>query len=529
MTTTRLRAGSPWTVLAICCCSLLLVSIDVTIVNIALPTIRRDLHSSLSGLQWVVDAYSLVLAAMLMFSGSLGDRLGRRRVFLVGLAAFTLASLACGLAPSLGWLVAFRIAQAAGGSMLNPVAMSIIVNEFREPADRARAIGVWAAVVGLSMALGPLVGGALVDSAGWRWIFWVNVPVGVAAAALTWRWIPESRAARPRRFDPLGQLLVATALGTLTYAIIAAPRVGWTASSTVLLLLLAAAATAGLLAVEPRRRDPLLELRFFRSVPFSSATVCAVAAFVAMGTFLFVNTLYLQDELRLSALAAGVRTLPMAVLAAVCAPLSGRLVAATGARLPLVVSGIATAAGAALLVPIDAGTSTLHLLIAYALTGIGFGLVNAPITNAATSGMPREQAGVAAAIASTSRQIGMSLGVAVSGSIIAATAGGLPSALPAVWWLVIGCGVGIAALGVLGTTPRAQASAAAVLAAPEPEEQREPVGPRDPARGVGDAAGLHGRALDQGEAARARGAGRRHRARQGAGADAAGERVAQPR
>jgi EmrB/QacA subfamily drug resistance transporter len=475
MTTTSSRAASPWAILAICCCSLLLVGIDVTIVNIALPTIRRDLHASLSGLQWVVDAYSLVLAAMLMFSGSLGDRLGRRRVFLVGLVAFTAASLGCGLAPTLGWLVAFRVVQAVGGSMLNPVAMSIIVNAFREPRDRARAIGVWAAVVGVSMALGPVVGGALVDAAGWRWIFGVNVPIGLVAVALTWRWIPESRAPRPRRFDPIGQLLVALTLGSLTYAIIAAPRAGWTAPSTLALLAIAAGATAVLLAVEPRRRDPLVELRFFRSVPFSSAIVCAVAAFVAMGTFLFANTLYLQDELGLSPLAAGVRTLPMAVVAAVCAPLSGRLVANTGARLPLVLSGLATAAGAVLLVPIDNRTATPHLLLAYALVGVGFGLVNAPITNAATSGMPREQAGVAAAIASTSRQIGMSLGVAVSGSLIAGTTGGLPSALPAVWWLVVGCGVGIAALGVLGTTPRVQASAASLLAAPEPEERREPV------------------------------------------------------
>jgi MFS family permease len=241
------------------------------------------------------------------------------------------------------------------------------------------------------------------------------------------------------------------------------------------LLVVAAAAIAGLLAVEPRRRDPLVELRFFRSVPFSSAIVCAIAAFVAMGTFLFANTLYLQDELGLSAFAAGVRTLPMAALAAVCAPLSGRLLAATGARLPLVVAGITTAAGAALLVPIDAATSTLHLLFAYALIGVGFGLVNAPITNTATSGMPREQAGVAAAIASTSRQVGMSLGVAVSGSLIAGATGGLPSALPAVWWLVVGCGVSIAALGLLGTSPRAQLSAASVLAAPEPEERRVPI------------------------------------------------------
>jgi MFS family permease len=377
------------------------------------------------------------------------------------------------------------------------------------------------------MALGPLVGGALVDGVGWRWIFWANVPVGIIAAVLSWRWIPESRAPHPRRFDPLGQLLIAAALGSLTYAIIAAPQAGWTAPSTLTLLVLAATATAGLIAVEPRRREPLLELRFFRSIPFSGATVCAVAAFAAMGTFLFANTLYLQDEVGLSALAAGLRTLPMAVLAAVCAPLSGRVVAATGARLPLVVSGVATAAGAALLVPIDAATSTARLLLAYALIGLGFGLVNAPITNAATSGMPREQAGVAAAIASTSRQVGMSLGVAVTGSIIAGTTGGLPSALPAVWWLVVGCGLAIVALGVLGTTPWARASAASALT--EPEEQREPVRPRDPTRSVGAAAGIHGRALDQREAPRARRTGGGHRSRQGPRPDAIGERLAESR
>ena len=488
-------------ILVTCCLALVLTAMDATIVNIALPAIRSDLHATVPELQWSIDAYTIIVASFLLLAGAIADRFGRRRTFQVGLVMFSLGSLLCSVAPNARILVASRALQAIGGSMLNPVAMSIIVNTFREPAARARAIGVWAAVVGLSMALGPLVGGALVDAAGWRWIFWVNVPVGVAAAALTWRWIPESRADRPRRFDPLGQLLVAIALVCLTYAIIHAPHVGWAAPSTLTLLVAAAAATAGLLAVEPHRREPLVELRFFRSTPFSTATVCAVAAFVAMGTFLFVNTLYLQDELGLSPLAAGVRTLPMAVLAAICAPLSGRIVAAAGARLPLAVAGLATAAGAALLVPIDRGTSFSYLFLAYALIGAGFGLVNAPITNAATSGMPRDQAGVAAAIASTSRQVGMSLGVAVSGSLIAGTAGGLPSALPAVWWLVVGCGVGISVLGVLGTTSRAQASAAAVLAAPEREESREPVRTRDATRGLGDAPSLHGRALDQGEVA----------------------------
>ena len=180
--------------LAICCLSLFIVGLDSTIVNVALPSIATDLHSSVSGLQWVIDAYTLVLASLLMFAGSTADRVGRRRTFQAGLTVFTLGSLACSLAPGLGWLVAFRMLQAVGGSMLNPVAMSIITNTFADPAERARAIGVWGGVFGLSMALGPVAGGALVDSVGWRGIFWVNIPVGIAAIVLCALFVPESRA-----------------------------------------------------------------------------------------------------------------------------------------------------------------------------------------------------------------------------------------------------------------------------------------------------------------------------------------------
>ncbi len=184
-------------ILTICCMSLLIVGLDVTIVNVALPSIQRELHTSVSGLQWVIDAYTLVLASFLMLSGSTADRVGRRRTFQVGLAAFTLGSLLCSVAPGLGWLVAFRMIQAVGGSMLNPVAMSIITNTFLNPAERARAIGVWGGVVGLSMALGPVLGGVLTETVGWRGIFWVNIPVGLAALVLTARYVPESRAPRP--------------------------------------------------------------------------------------------------------------------------------------------------------------------------------------------------------------------------------------------------------------------------------------------------------------------------------------------
>ncbi len=193
-------------ILVICCMSLVIVGLDNTIVNVALPSIQRDLHASVSGLQWVVDGYTLVLASLLVLSGSTADRLGRRSTFQAGLATFTIGSLLCSLAPSLGWLVVFRMLQAVGGSMLNPVAMSIIVNTFTDRAERARAIGVWGAAVGVSLALGPVVGGLLIASVGWRGIFWVNIPVGVAAIVLTALFVPESKAAHPRRLDPVGSV-----------------------------------------------------------------------------------------------------------------------------------------------------------------------------------------------------------------------------------------------------------------------------------------------------------------------------------
>lgn len=425
--------------------SILLVSLDITIVNIALPAIRTDLDASLSGLQWTVDAYTLVLASLFMISGSLGDRLGRRRVFQTGLVLFTLGSMLAGLAPSLEWLVSFRVLQAVGGSMLNPVAMAIVVNTFTDPRERARAIGVWGGVVGLSMALGPVLGGVLVSAVGWRAVFWVNVPISLAALFLTQRYVPESRAARPRALDPIGQILVVVLLGGLTFAIIEASNLGWGSPAIVGLCMTVVVAAVALAFVERRSRQPLIEFRFFRSAPFTAATVTAVAAFAALGTFLFVNTLYLQTDRGYSPLEAGLMTLPMAVMAGVFALVSGRLVAARGARLPLVLAGIFTAGGAVLLVSVSAQTSHAQLFAAYTLIGVGFGLVNAPITNTATSGMPREQAGVAAGIASTSRQVGSSLGVAVSGSLLATRGSAL------VWGLVVGCGVLVTVLGVAST------------------------------------------------------------------------------
>ncbi|MFE2427236.1 MFS transporter [Streptomyces sp. NPDC059373] len=432
-------------VLAICCMSLLIVSLDNTILNVALPSLRRDLHASVSGLQWTIDAYTLVLASLLMLAGSTADRIGRRRVFQTGLALFTIASVLCSIAPSLQWLIVFRMLQAIGGSMLNPVAMSIITNTFTERRERARAIGVWGGVVGISMAAGPIIGGALVEYASWRAIFWINVPIGLAALLLTARYVPESRAPKARRVDPVGQLLVIVLLGTLTYAIIEAPNAGWTSPLILGCVGVAVAALVSLIGYERRRVEPLIELRFFRSAPFSGATVIAVSAFAALAGFLFLNTLYLQDTRGLSALDAGLHLLPMAVMALVFAPLSGRMVGNRGPRLPLVLAGVATTASGLLLTTLNAHTSDLRLYAAYVLFGIGFGFVNAPITNTAVSGMPRDQAGVAAAVASTSRQVGQSLGVAVVGALVAA------SLNIAAWAVIAGCGAAVLLLGLLTT------------------------------------------------------------------------------
>ncbi|MFI1924101.1 MFS transporter [Streptomyces sp. NPDC020377] len=467
-------------VLAICCMSLLIVSLDVTVLNVALPAMQSDLHASTAGLQWTIDAYTLVLAVLLMLAGSTADRIGRKKVFMAGLVVFTIGSLLCSLAPNLELLVAARMVQAVGGSMLNPVAMSIITNTFTDPRERARAIGVWGAVVGISMAAGPLLGGLLVESVGWRSIFWLNLPIGLVALLATLRYVPESRAPKARRPDPVGQLLVIALFGPLTYAIIEAPEAG--ASTSLPFAAVSLAALIGLLRYEPRRAEPLVDLRFFRSVPFSGATVVAVAAFAALGGFLFLSTLYLQNVRGLDALHAGLWMLPMAVPMFLCAPLSGRLVGSRGPRLPLLISGAAITTSGLLFAVFEAETSDVTLFLGYVLFGVGFGFVNAPITNTAVSGMPRGQAGVAAAVASTSRQLGQTLGVAVIGAVLAAgvstsayRATFVSAAVPG-WWILTGCGAVVLVLGAVTTGSWARRTAERTARRLESPEVREAAG-----------------------------------------------------
>jgi len=443
-------------VLLICSMSLLIVGLDVTIVNVALPSIRRELHAGFSELQWTVDAYTVVLASLLLLSGSTADRVGRRRVFRIGLSLFGLGSLACGLAPSIGALIAFRALQAVGGSMLNPVAMSIIRNVFDDPRERAQAIGVWGAMVGLSLALGPVVGGALVDSLGWRAVFFVNVPVVAAALILTTLFVPESRALRPRPIDLPGQVLVIVGLASLTYAIIAGGEHGFGAADVIALFAVAAVSLAGLLGWELNANQPLIQPRFFKSLPFSGASAIAVFAFACQGGFLLLNTLYLQSVRGLSPLHAGIYTLPMAGMTLLLAPLSGRLTGRRGARIPLALGGLLLAAAGLMLTRITPTTDSGYLLGAYFCFGAGFGLINPPITNTAVSGMPPEQAGVAAAVASTSRQVGQTLGVAVLGVVAAGSVSGVVSprfaaATHPAWWIVVALGAAIVVLGIATT------------------------------------------------------------------------------
>jgi EmrB/QacA subfamily drug resistance transporter len=450
-------------ILVSCCLSLLIVSMDATIVNVAIPNIRADLGATASQLQWVIDIYTLVLASLLLLSGAAADRFGRRRTFQIGLTVFAIGSLACSLAPSIEMLIAARFLQAIGGSMMNPVAMSIITQVFTGRVERARAIGIWGGVVGISMALGPIVGGALIEFADWRSVFWINLPICALAILLTAIFVPESKSATMRDIDPIGQGLGMAFLFGIVFVLIEGPGLGWADVRTVAVGVVAVVAFAGFLAYESRRHDPFIDLRFFRSIPFASATMIAVCAFAAWGAFLFMMSLYLQDERGFSPMHTGLIYLPVAVGALVFSPLSGRMVGRWGSRPSLLISGTLITAATLFLSQLTATTPVWQLLVIFAVFGIGFSMVNAPITNAAVSGMPTDRAGAASAVASTSRQVGVSLGVALCGSVagtaLAMMGTDFAVAARPLWFIGAALGVTIFVLGFYSTSARALRSA----------------------------------------------------------------------
>jgi EmrB/QacA subfamily drug resistance transporter len=417
MTTLGLRDSRRLSLL-VCSVAVFVVMLDGTVVNVALPVLARQFGAGLSGLQWVIDAYLIVLASLLLTSGAAGDRLGRRRVFRAGLVIFTIGSAACSVASSLGMLIVFRMVQAVGASMLPPTSLSIIASTFPDRRERAQAMGVWGAVSGLSTASGPLLGGALIHLIGWRAIFWINIPIGITGLLLASRYVEDSRAARPRRIDLPGQILAGATLALLSFGLIQAPAHGWLSPLIVSLLVSSVVAAAAFVVVERRRTEPLLELRFFTDRAFSGAAAVATLVFVCLTGFTFISTLYLQNVRGDSPLTAGLSLLPATAIVVVAAPLSGRLTGRVGPRLPVLLAAGSITAGMSVLAMTAASEPYWRLSIGYLLVGIGVGLVNAPITTTAVSSLPPDQAGVAAGVTGTARQVGSVVGVTLLGSIV---------------------------------------------------------------------------------------------------------------
>jgi EmrB/QacA subfamily drug resistance transporter len=387
--------------------------LDGTVVNVALPTIGRELHADLTGQQWVLDGYLLTLSALLLSGGAAGDRYGHRRVFLAGLAVFTAASLACGLAPTIGWLIAARLVQGVGAAALVPGSLAMIDAGIID-ADRGRAVGIWAGMSGVTTALGPFIGGWLVDSASWRWVFFLNVPLAVAVAWIAVRHLPKSRApSGPGRPDILGTAAITVGLAGVIYALIEAPSRGWTLA-TVTAAILGAAALVAFPLIEQRVRSPFLPLKLFRSRQFTGANLTTLAVYTAVGGALFLLVLQLQQSLRYSALAAGLATLPMTTIMLFGSPLAGALAQRTGPRIPMTIGPLIAALGVALMARIVPGATYLSAVLpAVVVFGLGLAITVAPLTAAVLSAVSDTYAGTASGINNAIARVAGLLAVAV--------------------------------------------------------------------------------------------------------------------
>lgn len=404
--------------LAVTCIGFFMVLLDASIVTVALPTIQSELHAQLADLQWVVDAYTLPFAVLLLTAGALGDRFGRKRVFLVGLIVFTIGSGICGFASTLGWLIAGRIVQGIGGAALSPGSLSVLAAAFTNPRERTQAIGIWSGVSGIALAAGPLLGGVLIQVSGWQAIFFVNLPIGVLALALGLRVLVESRNPAAHQLDLLGQALVVAGLTALTYALIEGQSKGW--GSPLILALFGAAVLLLItfLIVEARTTEPLLPLGLFKSIVFSTANVAAlIVGFALLGTVFFIAQ-YFQEVQGYTALQSGERTLPNTIGIFIMAPLAGRITARFGPRLPIALGAILSSAALLLLTRLTPTTSYGDIWWNLGLLGIGFGLMLSPITAAVLAATSPARAGLASSMVNTSRQIGSVLGIAVLGAIV---------------------------------------------------------------------------------------------------------------
>ena len=404
--------------LVVLCAAFFMVILDTTIVNVALPSIGAGLRSPVTGLQWVVDAYTLVFAVLLLGAGWGCDRLGARRVFLVGLGAFTAGSGLCALAPGIHLLVGARVVQGAGAALVLPASLAVIASVFSDPKARARAIGVWAAVAGAATALGPVAGGLLVDLAGWRSIFLVNLPIGVAALAMGRRQLCETQR-RPGGFDPGGQALAAGALALVTFGLIEAGSAGWASTVVIAAVGVGIALGGAFVALESRVAHPMLPTGLFHSPVFSAANVVGLVLNFGIYGQVFVLSLYFQRARGYSPLATGLALLPFAAMT-VAGPVGvGRLTAKVGARLPMVAGQLFAAAGSALLAMAGAHTPYGSLAPGLVALGTGMALVMPSMTAAVVQAAPGGQAGVASGVLNTARQVGGAIGVALLGSLVA--------------------------------------------------------------------------------------------------------------
>jgi EmrB/QacA subfamily drug resistance transporter len=416
-----------WWTLAAVAFGLFMIMLDNTIVNVALPAIERDLGVSLSQLEWIVTGYALTFAALLLTGGKLADLYGRRLIFVVGLAVFTLASLACGLATSGDVLIAARIVQGVGAALMNPATLSIISATF-PPRERGTAIGIWAGVSALGLAIGPLVGGLLTEHGHWSWIFYVNVPVGILAIAASFLFIDESRdTSEVQRLDLPGLLTSGLGLFALTYGLIEANTYGWTSGRILAAFAAAAVLLAAFVALELRRRVPMLDLSLFRNGTFTGANLVVLLVALAMfGVFFFVS-LYMQNILGYSAVEAGAAFLPMTLLIILIAPIAGRTTDRIGSRWLMTAGMVLIGLQLLYFSTLGVEADFWSLLPAFLVGGAGMALTMTPSAAAAVRAVPTDKAGVGSAVINSSRQVGGALGIALMGAIVAASVDGPPT------------------------------------------------------------------------------------------------------
>ena len=405
-----------WTLIAVSVATFMLL-LDVTVVNVALPSIRADLGASFTDLQWVVDAYVLTLAAIVLTAGSLADRLGRRRVFAAGVGIFTVASLACALAPDPLFLNLARAVQGIGGAAMFAVSLALIAQEFGPGRERGLAMGVYGMTIGIAVAVGPLIGGALVEGIGWESIFYLNVPIGLATIAITQVRLAESRDPNATGIDWAGVATFSASLFLLVFALVRGNDEGWGSTLIVSLLTGSAALMAAFIVIERRVREPMLPLGLFRRPSFTGVQLAAFAISGSLFALFLYMTLYLQNYLGYSPLEAGLRYLPITVASFLAAPVAGLLLSRVPARLMLCAGLAASGIGLLLAAGVGVGDEWTTLLGGFLVAGAGTGLLNPVIADVAVSVVPRERSGMAAGINDTFRQVGIAVGIAVWGAI----------------------------------------------------------------------------------------------------------------